>query len=309
MADIVIAEFMDETSVHQLQAKTPVLYAPDLVDRPDDLRAALGAARALIVRNRTQVRAALLEAGPKLQLIGRLGVGLDNIDLEACAARNIAVYPATGANDAAVAEYVVCTAMMLLRGAYRESAAVAAGSWPRERLIGLEIAGKRAGLVGFGGTARQAATRLAALGMTICAADPFLPASHPAWQTAARLGLNELFVTCDVISLHVPLSTETRHLVNRDTLALMKPSAVLINAARGGVVDEAALADALRAGKIAGAALDVFEREPLDAAHGALLEGIKQLLLTPHIAGVTAESNVRVSGMIADIVLRDLKLG
>ncbi|MDR3521619.1 MAG: hydroxyacid dehydrogenase [Acidocella sp.] len=309
MADIVIAEFMDEASVHRLQAKTPVLYEPDLVDRPDDLRAALGSARALIVRNRTQVRAALLDAGPKLQLVGRLGVGLDNIDLAACAARNIAVYPATGANDAAVAEYVVCTAMMLLRGAYRDTAAVAAGSWPRERLIGLEIAGKRAGLVGFGGTARQAAARLAALGMHISAADPFLPASHPAWQTAERLELSELFATCDVISLHVPLSAETRHLVNRETLALMKPNAVLINAARGGVVDEAALADSLRARQIAGAALDVFENEPLDTVHGALFQGIDNLILTPHIAGVTAESNVRVSSMIADIVLRDLKLG
>jgi (S)-sulfolactate dehydrogenase len=164
-------------------------------------------------------------------------------------------------------------------------------------------------LVGFGGTARQAAARLSALGMHICAADPFLPPSHPAWQTTERLELGELFATCDVISLHVPLSAETRHLVRQETLNLMKPSAVLINAARGGVVDEAALADALRAGKIAGAALDVFEREPLDAAHGELFEGIETLLLTPHIAGVTAQSNVRVSSMIADIVLRDLKLG
>ncbi|MDE8349706.1 MAG: hydroxyacid dehydrogenase [Acidocella sp.] len=309
MADIVIAEFMDEASVHRLQAKTPVLYEPDLVDRPNDLRAALNTARALIVRNRTQVRAALLEAGPKLQLVGRLGVGLDNIDLEACAARNITVYPATGANDAAVAEYVVCAAMMLLRGAYRDTAAVAAGSWPRERLIGCEIAGKRAGLVGFGGTARQTAARLAALGMHICAADPFLPASHPAWLTAERLALSELFATCDVISLHVPLSAQTRHLVNREALASMKPSAILINAARGGVVDEAALADQLRAGQIAGAALDVFEKEPLDAVHGGLFQGIDNLILTPHIAGVTAESNVRVSSMIADIVLRELKLG
>ncbi len=309
MADIVIAEFMDEASVLRLREKTPVLYEPDLVDRPEALWAALGPARALIVRNRTQVRSALLEAGPKLQLVGRLGVGLDNIDLEACAARNITVYPATGANDAAVAEYVVCTAMMLLRGAYRDSEAVAAGAWPRERLIGCEIAGKRAGLIGFGGTARQAAARLAALGMHICAADPFLPVTHPAWQTAERLDLNEIFSTCDIISLHVPLLPQTRHLVNRETLAMMKPNAVLINAARGGVVDEAALADSLRTRQIAGAALDVFEHEPLNAAHGALFRGIDHLILTPHIAGVTAESNVRVSSLIADIVIRDLKLG
>jgi (S)-sulfolactate dehydrogenase len=309
MADIVIAEFMDESAVRSLSDRTAVLYQPDLVDRPAALRAALGDCRALIVRNRTQVRPDLLEEAGRLQIVGRLGVGLDNIDLDACRARGIAVYPATGANDDAVAEYVACCALMLLRGAFLGAAAVAAGAWPRDRMIGRELAGKRAGLVGFGGTARKAGARLAALGMRIGAADPHVPPDHPAWNGVERLSLEEVLAHSDVVSLHVPLTPETRHMLGRDALGLMKRDAVLINAARGGVVDEGAVAEALRANRLGGAALDVFEHEPLDARGGAVFDGVPNLILTPHVAGVTAESNVRVSGMIAEIVLRELKLG
>lgn len=308
MADIVITEFMDESAVRSLSDRAAVLYEPDLVDRPEALRAALGDCRALIVRNRTQVRPDLLEAGHRLQVVGRLGVGLDNIDLGACAARGITVHPATGANDDAVAEYVACCALMLLRGAFLGTAAVATGGWPRDRMIGREVAGKRAGLIGFGGTARKAGARLAALGMQISATDPHLAPNHPAWRDAERLSFREVLKQSDVISVHVPLTPETRHMLDRDALGLMKRDAVLINAARGGVVDEKAVAEALRAKRLGGAALDVFECEPLDAHGGTAFDGVPNLILTPHIAGVTAESNVRVSGMIAEIVLRELKL-
>ncbi|HQT67807.1 MAG: 3-phosphoglycerate dehydrogenase [Rhodospirillales bacterium 20-60-12] len=308
MADIVIAEFMDEASVRALAARADTLYEPDLVDQPQALRAALADCRALIVRNRTMVNNELLAAGPALKLVGRLGVGLDNIDLPACAARHIAVYPATGANDDAVAEYVACCAMMLLRGAYGAQQDMIAGQWPRARLMGHEIAGKHAGLIGFGGTARKAATRLAALGMIVCATDPALPADHPAWQSVERVTLERLLIKCDVISLHVPLIAATNHMINAATLALVQPHAVLINAARGGIVDEAALISALKAKALAGAALDVFEEEPLKQG-GAQFAGIPNLILTPHIAGVTIESNVRVSALIADIVARELALG
>jgi (S)-sulfolactate dehydrogenase len=309
MADIVISEFMDEASVRAMAARTEVLYRPDLVDRPVELRAALSDCRALIVRNRTQVRDELLAAAPRLQLVGRLGVGLDNIDVVACKARGIAVHPATGANDDAVAEYVVCAALSLLRRAFMGSDAVAAGRWPREAMIGREIAGKQAGMVGFGGTARKTAARLAVLGMDIAAYDPLLPDDHMAWRSARRMTLPELLASSDIISLHVPLTAETRHIIGRDALALMQPHAVLINAARGGVVDEVALVDALRGRKILGAALDVFEHEPLDAEHGKLFVGVENLILTPHIAGVTVESNVRVSKKIEEIVLEALKVG
>jgi (S)-sulfolactate dehydrogenase len=303
--DIVISEFMDEAAVRDL-APRDVLYDPALADRPEDLRAAVADARALIVRNRTEVREVLLEAAPRLRVVGRLGVGLDNIDVRACAARGVTVCPATGANDVSVAEYVIAAALILLRGAYFASPEVAAGAWPRNRLIGREIAGKRLGLVGFGGIARETAKRAAALGMNVAAYDPYVPGDSPAFAGASRLDLDALLGSADVLSLHVPLTPETRHMIDAGALARMKPDAVLVNAARGGVVDEPALAAALRAGRLAGAALDVFETEPLGADRGALFAGLANVILTPHVAGVTVESNVRVSRVTVENVLRHL---
>ncbi|MFT2095770.1 3-phosphoglycerate dehydrogenase [Acidiphilium multivorum] len=306
MAEIVISEFMDDAAVAQLAARADTLYARDLVDRPDDLRAALADARALIVRNRTKVDAALLDAAPKVTCVGRLGVGLDNIDLDACRKRGVTVYPATGANDDAVAEYVVVTAMILLRPAFLGSTAVAAGDWPRDRAIGREIAGKRAGLIGFGRTARKTAVRLAALGMEILAHDPVLKDTEIAAAGAKPISLMDLLASSDLVTLHIPLTEATRNLIDTKALAAMKQSAVLVNAARGGVLDEAALASALKAGSLAGAALDVFSREPLDAAAASVFRDVPNLILTPHIAGVTTESNVRVSDLIATIIIREL---
>ncbi|CAM2788038.1 (S)-sulfolactate dehydrogenase [Methylobacterium mesophilicum] len=310
---VVISEFMDEAAIAAELGAFATLYDPGLVDRPSDLREALADADALVVRNRTQVNAALLAAAPDLKAVGRLGVGLDNIDLDACRNRGIAVYPATGANDVAVAEYVIGTAMMLLRGAYGATAAVAAGTWPRNALMGREIAGKRLGLVGFGAIARETARRALALGMRVTAHDPFLPADDPAWRpdggAVARVDLEALVAGADVLSLHVPLTTETRGMIDAGTIARMPAGAVLINAARGEVVDGAAVVDALRSGHLGGAALDVFQQEPLDAAAGAAFRDLPNLILTPHIAGVTQESNVRVSRVTAQAVRRHLSEG
>lgn len=306
MPDIIITEFMDEAAVARLKARHDTVYDPGLVDRPDELLGLMPAARALIVRNRTQVRGVLLEAAPRLRCVGRLGVGLDNIDVAACRANGIAVYPATGANDLSVAEYVVTATLILLRGAWLSSAAVAAGEWPRQALIGREMAGRTMGLIGFGAIAREVAWRANALGMSIVAYDPLLDVGHPAWQMARNVSLDGVLDLADVVSLHVPLTDQTRHMIGASQLAAMKPGAILINASRGGVVDEAALGDALRAGRLGGAALDVFETEPFNAAAGAKFAGLSNLLLTPHIAGVTEESNVRVSDLIADTVLEHL---
>ncbi|MCJ2109217.1 3-phosphoglycerate dehydrogenase [Methylobacterium sp. E-041] len=311
MRKVVISEFMDEAAIAAELAGFEPLYDPTLVDRPDALRAALAGASGLIVRNRTQVRAGLLAAAPDLRVVGRLGVGLNNIDLAACAARGIAVHPATGANDGAVAEYVIGTALLLLRGAYGASAQVAAGAWPRNALMGREIAGKRLGLVGFGAIARETARRAAALDMTVAAFDPHLAPDDAAWRPAhgavESLTLDALVATSDVLSLHVPLTEATRDMIGPAAIARMRPGAILINAARGGVVDEAAVAAALRSGHLGGAALDVFAQEPVDAAGGAALIDVPNLILTPHIAGVTRESNVRVSAVTARAVRRSLE--
>lgn len=299
MPRIVITEFMDESAVERLGSDFDLIYAPSLVDRPDMLQQAIFDAEAVIVRNRTQVREALLTHAPRLRVVGRLGVGLDNIDLEACRERNIEVIPATGANARAVAEYVICTAMMLRRGAYRSSADVAAGHWPRPALSqGRELGGGILGLVGYGGIGQLTARLAQSLGMTIVAYDPHLPEEIFLRSGAERLALDALLQCADVVSLHLPLTAETRNLFSAQRLAAMKPGAVLINTARGGIVDERALAQALCSGHLSGAALDVFEAEPL--SDDSPLRDAPNLLLTPHIAGVTVESNQRVSSMIAE---------
>jgi (S)-sulfolactate dehydrogenase len=304
MAAIVICEFMDEDAVTGILAGYDVLFDAALVDRRADLLAAVTEARALIVRNRTKVDAGLLARAPKLQAVGRLGVGLDNIDIAACKARGIAVYPATGANDAAVVEYVVGAMLTLLRGAFAATGAVIAGEWPRTKLLGREAGGKRLGLVGFGGIGRKVGAAAAALGMTVCAYDPHLSTGDGAWSQpwgkVTPLGLDALLKESDVVSLHVPLTAETRNLIDAKNVAAMKRGAILINAARGGVLDEAAVAAALKSGALGGAALDVFEQEPLSQARARAFAGCPNLILTPHVAGLTVEANARVSRMVAE---------
>jgi (S)-sulfolactate dehydrogenase len=308
MKRICISEFMDPAAVQALTPGFDVRYEPGWVDQRGALLDALPGADALIVRNRTQVDAALLERAPALRVVGRLGVGLDNIDVAACRDRGIRVIPASGANARSVAEYVVTTAAMLLRGAYASSAELADGKWPRARLSeGREALGKTLGLVGFGDIGRQAAALARAFGMHVVAHDPMLSADDPVWSATGVEGvaLDALLARSDAVSLHVPLVAATKHLMNAPRIAAMKPGAVLINTARGGVVEEAALARALRDGHLAGAALDVFEAEPLPA--DSVLAGVPNLVLTPHIGGVTREANARVSMMIAAQVRQTLE--
>ena len=307
MALIVITEFMDKRAVARLQATHDVFYDPQLVDDPARLLALAGTAQALVVRNRTQVRGTLLDALAACTVVGRLGVGLDNIDVAGCTARGMQVIPATGANALSVAEYVVTSAMLLLRGAYTSTGAVAAGQWPRNALgNGREIGGKTLGLVGFGSIGQLTARLGKAMGMDVAAFDAMMDDDHPAYADIGVrcAGLEEVITMSDVVSLHVPLVDSTRGLLNAARIAAMKPGAVLVNTARGGIIDEVALAAALRAGQLGGAAIDVFGVEPLPASPH--FEGCLNLVLTPHIAGVSAESNERVSFLIADKLLEAL---
>jgi len=291
---IVISEFMDPPAVERLAARFEVDYRPQLVDDTAALAAALPGAGGWIVRNRTQVRGDLLRAADRVRVVGRLGVGLDNIDVAACAARGIEVIPATGANAESVAEYVIAAAMVLLRGAFLSTPSLEAGEWPRQALSqGREVSGKTLGIVGFGSIGRLTARKAEALGMRVLSYDPLV-------AEATTRDLDALLAESDVVSLHLPLTDQTRGLFDASLLARMKPGAVLVNTARGGIVDEAALAALLRDGRLAGAALDVFEREPLPA--GSPLAGAPRLILTPHIGGLTLESNERVSGLIAERV-------
>lgn len=305
-ADIVITERTDSASVAGMRAEFNVHYDPTLVERQSEIAALLPAARALIVRSRTVVDADLIAAGTELKAIGRLGVGVDNIDLEASAAAGIQVCTAHGANAVSVAEYVMATALILVRDAYSSSHRIVAGEWPREELMGHELAGKQLGLVGFGDIARLVAARARAFGMEVAAYDPFVPADDPIWADTERRGLGDVLASSDVVSIHVPLTDSTRQLIDGGAIATMLPGAILINTARGGVVAESAIVEALRAGRLGGAALDVFETEPFSHETGLRFVGVPNLVLTPHIAGRTHESDARVGALVAREVRRVL---
>lgn len=304
---ILICEFMDERAVNRLRSAHDVHYDAALVDDAPALLREAARADALVVRNRTQVRGALLEALARCRAVGRLGVGLDNIDVPGCEARGMRVIPATGANALSVAEYVIAAALMLLRGAYASTPAVAGGQWPRTALSGgREATGKTLGLIGYGSIGQLTARLAQALGLRVIAFDAMMDGDHPAFAdgVAASAGLDEVIQTADVVSLHVPLLDATRGLFDAARIASMKPGAVLVNTARGGIIDEVALAAALKSGHLGGAALDVFATEPLPAAPH--FQDCPNLLLTPHIAGLTAESNERVSFLVAEKLLEAL---
>lgn len=304
MTDIVITESIDEDAIKSVLGDFAILYDSKLFLRREDLYRAVVDVPALIVRNNTQVDAEVLRHANKLVAVGRLGVGLDNIDMAACKARGIAVYPATGANTQSVVEYVIGAIFVLLRRAFFATPDVLAGEFPRAKWQGREVAGKRLGIIGFGAIGRALGASASALGMEVVGYDPHLKPGDPAWSQpwgeVAALDLDALLAASDIVSLHVPLTAETKNLIGRAALAKMKRGAVLVNAARGGVVDEAAAAEALRSGQLGGAAFDVFAEEPLTKEKAQVFADCPNLIMTPHVAAGTAEANRRVSFMVAE---------
>ncbi len=300
---VVVSEFIAPEGIARLEPVVELVADATLVIDRARLLEAVAHADAIIVRDRTQVDAELLAAGPRLRAVGRLGVGTDNLDLDALAARDVVVHLATGANAVSVAEHVVGALLFLSRPSFAASERVIAGEWPRTELVGRELAGRTLGLLGFGATARAVAQRAMALGMAVVASDPAVTDPGP---DVALVGPDELFAAADALSVHAPLLPSTRGLVGRSALALMPEGGLLVDTSRGGVVDHEAVIEALRRGHLAGAALDVHPVEPVDASVGARYAGVPGLLLTPHLAGVTLESNVRISTMIADAVVAQL---
>ncbi|MFP3914538.1 MAG: hydroxyacid dehydrogenase [Actinomycetota bacterium] len=305
---VVVPEFLPDRHVQWLEEVAEVVYDPDLyADRPR-LLAELGSARAILIRNRTIVDGELLKAAPALEVIGRLGVGLDNIDMDATGSRRVQVIPAYGGNAVSVGEYVMGAILVLSRPVYAMTPSMVAGHWPRQgHAFGREVAGQTLGLVGLGHIAREVAQRAAAFGMRVLAHDPFLPGDHAAWDTAQPVDFDSLMAEADVLSVHVPYSPDTHGLIDAAALGRMKRGAILINTSRGGIVDEPALAEALRSGRLGGAALDVFESEPLGGEAASLFEGIDNLVLTPHLAGNTHESVARIATMTVEAVLEALR--
>lgn len=306
MVDVVISEFMDKPVAEALLSEYDAHWDPDLWNKRDELLSLVPDARAIVVRNATQVDVELLDNAPHLKLVARMGVGLDNINVEACKARGIEVCPAIGANAVSVAEYVLTTAMILQRGrAYYATPEVAGGTWDRPKYGGgLEIAGRTMGIIGFGSIGQVVGTKARGMGMEVIAYDAVMPADAPAWNDAKRVDLETLIAEADVITLHCPRLPETINLIDTAQFDRMKDGAVLINSARGGIVNEAACAAALKSGKLGGAALDTLDNEPIDATASALFQGIENLILTPHVAGVTQDSNRRIAEIAAGNVRR-----
>lgn len=266
---------------------------------------ALSTAHGLIVRSATKVKAPMLEKAPLLRVVGRAGVGVDNIDLVAATERGIAVLNAPAGNTVSAAELTMALILAMVRRVAEADAAMRKGVW--SKLQGVELRGRTLGLVGAGRIGGEVAKRCRAFGMEVIAYDPYLTEERAAELDVKRVALEEVLERADIVSLHVPLTDATKGMINAETLARMKKGAFLVNVARGGVVDEAALAEALRSGQLAGAALDVFANEPLEK-ESPLLDA-PNLLLTPHLGASTNEAQELVASEIAEAVRAALAEG
>lgn len=286
---ILISEDVWGTPFQNLEGSFPIHRVDDLWSKPDELKALLKDATALVVRNRTKVTAEIIAAGTKLKVIARAGVGLDNIDVKAADAAGVVVVAGLGANSVSVGEFTLGLALSLLRNIPNHDVATRGGGWVRSP--GRELSGLTWGLLGCGATGLATAKLLQGFNCTVIGFDPFAQNV----EGVALTSLEEVLASSDVISVHLPSTSQTNGLLNSSKLALMKSSAILINVGRGEVINEADLISALKSKKIAGAALDVRAQEPPTQGE---METISNLILTPHVAGITAESQLRINQIL-----------
>ena len=298
---VLVSDSMSEVGLAALRA------APNLeVDlqtglSPERLIEIIPQYDALLVRSSTQVTAEVLRAGARLRVVGRAGVGVDNINVEAATQAGVVVVNAPTGNVVAAAEHTVAMLMALARNIPQADAHVRAGLWKRDKFMGVEVRGKILGTIGLGRVAQEVVRRAQGLGMTVLAYDPYVTAEYANQRSVELVDLDSLVTRTDFLTIHVPLTPQTRNLLNRERLAMMQPTARLINVARGGVVDEQALVEAVQSGKLAGAALDVYEHEPLGA--DSPLRGCANIILSPHLGGSTVEAQEKVAEDVALQVL------
>jgi D-3-phosphoglycerate dehydrogenase len=295
---ILVAEPLAREGVELLRAHHEVDERPGL--SRDELCAAIAEYDALVVRSQVQVDRELIAAGRRLVVIGRAGVGVDNVDLDAATQAGITVVNAPTGNTIAAAEHTLALLFGLARRIAAADASVRRGEWKRSQFVGTELRGKVLGIVGLGKIGQAIAHRAGALEMTVIGVDPYVSAEQAALHGIELTELDELLRRADVITVHVPLGRSTRGLIGRDALAKMKPGALLLNVARGGVVDEVAVANALVEGQLGGAGIDVFEQEP---PTGSPLLDSPNTVLTPHLGASTEEAQVLVAEEVADQVL------
>jgi len=303
---VVVADRVAKSGL-DLLSNTPDIEVVDVAGKAAELDRAIAGAHALIVRSETRVTAALMARAPHLRVVARAGTGVDTIDVPAATRRGIAVMNTPGANTVSAGEHALGLLLALVRRISDAAAAMRRGEWDRKRFEGTELRGKTMGVVGLGRIGGHVAQLARAFGMQVVGHDPYLPPERATEMHVRLLPLEALLRTADVVTLHVALTDQTHHLIDAERLKLMKPTAVLINTARGELVDEAALADAIKAKRIGGAAIDVFAVEPLPA--DSPLRALDRVILTPHLAASTAEAQERVAMEICTAVRESLVAG
>ena len=309
MKKLLITEIMDEQEVQKLQSTFTTIYDPNLFHNEKKIIELIPDMDALIVRNNTLVNETILAASKQLKVIGRLGVGLNNINVELCKKKNITIIPATGANTVSVAEYVISCILLLSRKVFNATKSVVAGDWPRTKFMhGLELYNQTLGIIGLGSIGKAVATRAKSFDMNIISYDPLIKETSSEFSYIQMKSLEEIFTQSDIITLHIPLNADTKNLINKDKIQLMKKGSILINTSRGEVVDENALIANLKSHHLGGAALDVFNQEPLTKENANKFKDISNLICTPHISGLSEQANKRVSSMIANSVIKFFSL-
>ena len=300
MTRILITEFIDSQSLQNINKAFDVIYKKDAWQNIDYLKKEIQKFDGIIIRNKTILDKNILINASNLKFIGRLGVGLDNIDTEYSKNNNIFVQPATGMNADSVAEYVINSSLTLLKKTKIINDQTLKGKWPRTSIITKELKGKILGLIGFGDISKKVLKLAGAFDVSSIAYDPFISHKEMEAVNVKKVSFDEILNLSDIISIHVPLNDETKYLFDRRSFTKMKKQPIIINSSRGGVINEKDLIDAYTNNYISGFALDVFENEPVNESLYKNISNDMNCILTPHIAGITVESNVRVSNFIID---------
>ena len=302
MAKILISEFINKNSLNKLKRVFKVHYDEKLWKYPKKINRIIKNFDCLIVRNKTIVNKNLLNGANKIQLVGRLGVGIDNIDTEYCYSKKIRIQPATGMNAHSVAEYVGACSLFLIKKISLFHKETLKGNWPRTTISSEELKGKNLGIIGFGSVGKKVSEYCSKFGLRVIVYDKYLK-KFKRKNKFHNSSLSFLLKNSDIISLHVPLTKESKNLINKNSFIKMKKKPIIINTSRGSIINENDLMDAYNKNLITGFALDVFENEPVQKKFLKKIKKDMNCILTPHISGVTSQSNIRVSDFIVEKVI------
>lgn len=306
MTTVFVADAISQSGLDILRSKPGVEVVVKTGLSEADLCAAIGDSVGLVVRSATKVTRKVMEAAPKLRIIGRAGVGVDNIDVPAATERKVLVVNSPGGNITSAAEHAVALMFAVARWVPQADAKLKAGHWDKKSFVGNELSGKTLGVIGIGRVARILVRVARSMDMNILFFDPFVEEAQVAEFKAKKVDLPTLMAGSDYVSVHAQLTPETKNLIGADLFAKSKPGQILINCARGGIVDEAALAEAIKGGRVAGAGLDVFATEPCTASP---LFGLDRVVVTPHLGASTAEAQDRVADDVARLFLEYFDAG